>query len=550
LLVVLQARLLVRVIDRVFLGGRSLAEVGALLVILVGLALLRAATTWSREVAAHRAAARVRAELRQAVIAHLVDLGPAYVRGERTGELTNTVVQGIEALDPYLREYLPQLATAALVPLLILAFVLPVDLLSAVILFVTAPLIPIFMILIGALARRLTARQWTQLSRMSAHFLDLLQGFATLKLLGRSGEQLAAITRISQEFRHTTMGVLRVAFLSALVLEMVATLSTAVVAVTVGLRLLYGHVGFAEALFVLILAPEFYLPVRALGSAFHAAMPGSEAARRLFEVLEVPRSEALAPKPTRTVPERAPEIRFDAVRYAYGDRRALDGVSFHLAAGERMALVGPSGAGKSTVGQLLLRLLEPEDGRITVDGVALGSLDRHAWARRVAWVPQTASLFHGSVAENIRLARPDASPEEVVRAAELARADAFIRRLPAGYDTQVGERGARLSGGELQRIALARAFLKDASVLVLDEATAHLDSRHEAEVQEAIRRLVEGRTVLVIAHRLNTVVDADRIVLLAQGRVVEEGTHAWLMGHGKLYPRLVAAFAGGLSEPW
>jgi thiol reductant ABC exporter CydD subunit len=421
-------------------------------------------------------------------------------------------------------------------------------------------LIPIFTILIGSQADALTKRQWTSLSRMSAHFLDVLQGLTTLKLLGRSREQVRTIAQISERFRHATMGVLRVAFLSALVLEMVATLSTAVVAVQIGLRLLYGHLSFEQALFVLILAPEFYLPLRLLGTRFHAGMEGVAAARRIFEVLDtelptrdpcIARVEAEPVLPSagkaRELAGHTPHIRFEGVCYAYdGDQYpALENLSFEIAPGSKVALVGPSGAGKSTVAHLLLRFVEPDHGLIMVDGEPLSNLAPAAWRQTVAWVPQDPYLFHDTVAQNIRLARPTATPDQVAWAARQAHAHTFIVALPQGYDTVVGERGARLSGGEGQRIALARAFLKDAPLLILDEATANLDPEVEAQVQEALSRLLQGRTALVIAHRLGTVHHADRILVLSGGHLAQEGSHATLVSQEGMYRRLLSAYATG-----
>ncbi|NLF13902.1 MAG: thiol reductant ABC exporter subunit CydD [Anaerolineaceae bacterium] len=544
--IVVQAWLLSRAIAQVFLGGQTLAGVQTWLLLFLAVAGLRAGLTWSSELAAHRVADRVKDDLRRRLAAHLLALGPAYVQGERSGELAATLVEGVEALDAYFRQYLPQLALAALVPLSVLLIVFPLDWVSGIVLLLTAPLIPVFMVLIGRAAEALTRRQWTALGRMSAHFLDVLQGLATLKALGRSREQLRSIAAVSERYRRTTMGVLRVTFLSALALEMVATLSTAVVAVQVGLRLLGGHIAFEQALFVLVLAPEFYLPLRLLGVRFHAGMQGVAAARRIWEVLDVEPQAArrAAPVPPAPLPASPLPLVFEDVHLAYdeGARPALKGLSLSLAPGETVALVGPSGAGKSTVAYLLLRFLEPDRGTITAGGRPLAALDPVAWRRQVAWVSQNPALFYGTVADNIRLARPSATPDEVIWAARQARAHEFVSRLPQGYDTLLGERGARLSGGQAQRLALARAFLQDAPLLLLDEATANLDPQVEQSIQEALERLLRGRAALIIAHRLHTIYRADRILVLDGGRVVEEGSHDELLARGGLYRRLVTAY--------
>jgi thiol reductant ABC exporter CydD subunit len=564
ILLVWQALYLSRVVNQVFLGGKSLGEVQSLLFALLILGLGRAGLSWASEVSAQRVAGQVKHELRRRLLSHLLKLGPTYAHGERSGELTNTAVEGIEALDAYFSQYLPQLALAALVPLTVLVFVFPLDFLSGLVLLLTAPIIPVFMILIGDLAETLTKRQWVSLSRMSAHFLDVLQGLTTLKLLGRSRDQIQIIAQISNRFGQTTLSVLRVTFLSALVMEMVATISTAVVAVEVGLRLLYGHLPFEQAFFVLILAPEFYLPLRLLGTRFHAGMSGVTAARRIFEILEAKakveaeveaKAEAKAEVEVEVEAKAEAEaeaelnlnlaIRFEDVYYAYedGERPALNGLSLQITPGQKVALVGPSGAGKSTVAHLLLRFIQPDRGMITVDGIRLQELPLPAWRAQVAWVPQNPYLFHATVIENMRLARPEASLDEVIWAARQAHAHSFIQSLPQGYDTPIGERGARLSGGQAQRIALARAFLKDAPLLILDEATSNLDPEHETLLQEATERLMQGRTILIIAHRLSTVYRADQIWVMAGGQVVEAGTHATLLQQDGLYWRLVTAYS-------
>jgi thiol reductant ABC exporter CydD subunit len=548
LLLVLQAYYLSQTVSRVFLEGQGLRDVRPLLVALGIVAAVRAAGLWGGEVAAHHVAGRIKTDLRERLFAHLIALGPAYVRGERTGELVTTAVQGIEELDAYFSQYIPQLALSVLVPVAMLAVVFPLDLLSGVVLLLTAPMIPLFMVLIGGLASAQSRKQWTQLSRMSAHFLDVLQGLTTLKIFGRSREQAQVIARVSDQFRDATMSVLRIAFLSALALEMLATISTAIIAVEIGLRLLYGRIAFDQAFFVLILAPEYYLPLRLLGTRFHAGVSGVAAAGRIFEVLETPIiiREGKHGSSERDLQAAGQEVIFETVHYAYagGERPALNGVTFTLQPGRKTALIGPSGAGKSTVVQLLLRFIEPTAGQITADGVPLGRIPADEWRAQIAWVPQLPYLFASSVTDNIRLARPDAPLDDVIRAARLANADAFIRELPAGYDTPIGERGARLSGGQAQRIALARAFLKDTPLLILDEATSNLDPDTEMLIQDAIRVLMQDRTTLIVAHRLYTVMDADQIVVLDGGRVVEVGAHADLLARGGLYHRLVAADDG------
>lgn len=550
LLVVFQAYALSAAIAGVFLDGLSLVQVRSFLIVFVLLSFVRSFLVWVSEVTAQRVAGRVKVDLRAALTERLLKLGPGYTRSERTGELTNTVTEGVEALDAYLARYLPQLALGALVPLLVLFFVLPVDPISGVILLITAPLIPLFMFLIGGAAKERTKRQWLVLSRMSAHFLDTLQGLATLKRLGQSRAQEVRVRETSELFHHATMGVLRVAFLSALVLEMTATLSTALVAVGVGLRLLYGHLDYQDALFVLILAPEFYRPLRGLGGAFHAGLPGVEAAKRIFAVLETP-IPAPEIQPIQTPPASlskaaALDIELDRVTFSYDADRGpvLDRISFEIPAGRKVALIGPIGAGKTTVAHLLLRFAEPQEGIIRAGGISLTDMDPSWWRQRIAWVPQHPHLFHGTVAENIALGHRGATDDEIVAAARFANAHEFVDELPQGYETSIGERGERLSGGQTQRIALARAFMKDAPLLILDEPTSQLDPVSEALVQEGIHRLTRDRTVLLIAHRLSTVLDADKIVLLSAGRVIEEGTHDELLQQGRVYPRLIAAYGG------
>lgn len=543
LVVIAQAFLLSTVINDVFIEGETLGAVSSLLLALAGLVLLRAAFSYGESLAAAQVAIRVKADLRERLVSHLMKLGPAFAQGERSGELANTASEGIEDLDAWFKDYLPGLFTALIIPITILVIVLPLDLLTFVVLLLTAPLIPLFMALIGIAAGVLATRQFNAMSQMSAHFLDVMQGLTTLKLFNRSHKQVQTIARITDDFRETTMGVLRIAFLSSMVLELLASISVAIVAVEIGLRLLYDGIGFQQALFLLILAPEYYLPLRALGMKFHAGKDGTAAADRIFAVLETPPLQGMDGQ--AAVPEKL-QITFTDVRVVYRDdeeKPALNNVSLQIHPGEKIAVVGASGSGKSTIANLLMRFVNPQSGTITVDGLPLEEIDVAAWRRSTGWVPQTPYLFNTSIAENIRIGKEDATMDEIITAARHASAHEFIVGFPEGYNTLCGERGARLSGGQAQRIALARAFLRDAPLLILDEATANLDIETEQLVDRALQNLLADKTALIIAHRLNTVLKADRILVLKEGQIVEHGTHQELLTNQGEYSGLVQAYA-------
>jgi ATP-binding cassette subfamily C protein CydD len=545
-LAVLQADFMAKIINGVFLAQLDWAGVSQWMAALFVVMTLRSIFVWLIEVTAHSLAAYIKKSMRQRILTSLFALGPMYIRRQQTGELINVLVEGVENLEPYFAKFLPQLFTAVTVPLVVLSVVFPLDVTTAIILLLTAPLIPVFMIFIGRTAEQVNKRQWETLSRLSAHFLDVLQGLTVLKIFGRSIEQIQVIHRMSSEFRDKTLSVLKIAFLSALVLELVATISTALVAVTIGLKLLYYKMEFSQAFFLLLLAPEFYLPLRQLGTHFHAGMAGSAAAERIFGILSLPSRDVK--EGTISLPrQRQVSIAFENVHYAYdnGERPALNGVSFAIEPGETVALVGASGSGKSTIASLLLAFMHPDEGHITVNGMNLTDIKLEDWLSQVAFVPQSPHLFYKSVADNIRLGREDASLETIIQAAKNAGAHEFIMGLPEGYDTLVGEGGHGLSGGECKRLAIARGFLQDAPFLLLDEATAGLDPQSEAVIDEALSRLMQKRTVLIIAHRLSTVYKAHCIVVLHDGKQAEAGPHEELMKNQGLYSQLVLAFRGG-----
>jgi ATP-binding cassette subfamily C protein CydD len=546
-LVVVQAFYLSQIINGVFLRSQTLAQVWDAMLVLIGIIGLRALLSWGSALMANHIAAHVKTTLRKKLLSHLFQLGPHYARGERSGELINTLIAGVETLDAYFSQYLPQIFLSLVVPAIIVSAVFWVDVPSGIILLIMAPILFLLLALAGMMAGAETKRQWKALSLMSAHFLDTLQGLTTLKLFGASKMEEERVRAVSERFRRTTMGTLRIAFFSSFILEEGATISAAIIAVEIGLRLLIGQISFQTALYVLLLTPEFFLPLRLLGTRYHVGVNGSVALQRMIEILEMPVPSQLAESRTASSGTFAlmsdASICLESVSYTYdGSRPALHDVSLHIASGCKVALVGPSGAGKSTIAHLLLRFIEPDSGQVSISGKAAREISPQEWRKQIAWVPQHPYLLNATVADNIRLGCPEATSAQVQEAARQAHADIFIEALPRGYDTVIGERGARLSGGEAQRLSLARAFLKNAPLLILDEATSYLDTEHEALVLEAMAHLVQGRTVLMIAHRLSTVYQADQIVVIDRGHIIETGTHHTLSQQSGMYRHFISLY--------
>jgi ATP-binding cassette subfamily C protein CydD len=544
-LVIAQAWLLSDVVNRVFMRRQTLADVVPFLFVMVLLALLRAAFVWGGDVLAQQSANRLKSSLRGDLTQRLFALGPVFTRAERSGELVNAAVEGVEVFDEYMALYQPLRVLAMIVPVLVALVIFVLDPPTVLILIFTGPVLVLFLALIGSRAREITQRRFVELSWLSAFFLDILQGLTTLKLFGRSREQIETIREISEHYGNTTLEVLRTAFQTALVLEWGGTVATALVAVQISLRLMVGSLPFERALAVLVITPEFFLPLRQLAIRYHAGAAGTAAADRIFAILDQPLPDRRSAATRSTVPTRS-DIIFDCVSFAYdnGQRAALRDFSLHIPHGQRVALVGATGAGKSTVANLLLRFIEPDHGSIGVGEQSLSEIEPAAWRSHVAWVPQQPHLFYGTIADNIRLAKPTATLDEVIAAATAAHTHDFIAKLPQGYDTPIGEQGARLSGGQQQRLALARAFLKDAPFLIFDEATSHLDAASETLIQDALDRLLRGRTVLIIVHRLKLVYTADQVVVMQQGRAIETGTHAALLAQDGVYRQLVASYEG------
>jgi ATP-binding cassette subfamily C protein CydD len=520
LLVLAQAVLLADVAARSF-DGASLHEVVRPLALLAAVVCARSSAAWGFEVVGRRAAGRILSRLRLSLVERRLQDRPAALDGGESSELAALAVTGVDALETTFARYLPQIVLSILGPLAVLALVASIDLTSAGIMLLTLPLVPVFMWLIGRYTEHRAQERWQALTILAHHFSDVVRGLPTLRAFNRAQAQAEQIELVGDRYRLATMGTLRVAFLSGTVLELAATIGVALVAVTVGVRLVDGGLGFRAGLTVLVLAPELYLPIRNVAAQFHASADGAAVAGRLLDLVEAPTARA-APGRHEVPDLRTATIRLERVSFRYPSRTrpALDELELELAAGETVALVGPSGAGKSTIAALLLRLADPTEGQVLVEGLDLATLDARAWRRQLAWLPQRPTLLRATVAENIRLADPTARLDRVRAAAELAGADGFVEALPDGYDTVVGDGGRPLSAGQTRRVALARAFLRDAPLVILDEPTAHLDPESADHVAAAIEGWRGRCTMLVISHRSELVARCDRVVRIEDGASV------------------------------
>ncbi len=484
-------------------------------------------------------AAQVGSYVRRQAFSRLYGFLPQRGASKATGEILSTIGEGVAALQPYYAQYLPARATMVFLPIAILVLVYPVDWVSGLIMTVTAPMIPFFMILIGRGAEKLNQKQWQRLSVLGGHFLAAIQGMTTLKLLNASRREALLLAKSGDDLRRETMAVLRVAFLSSLALEFFATISIALVAVLVGFRLLWGDIGFERGFLVLLLVPEFYLPLRRMGTHYHARMEAIAAGEKLSGLINMP----AMPQGGHAQPSRsAPHIRFKDVSFSYEGRAlTLDNIDLDLMAGSKNVLVGPSGSGKSTILSLVLGFIQPDTGTITVDGQDMAHIDHAAWRKNIAYVAQRPTLFAGSVMDAIRMGAPGADDESIIRlAAELGIADIVHGRT-------MGENGRGLSGGQIQRIAFARAMIRDAGLLVMDEPSAQMDAAAVALQQDVLKKHAAGKTMLVAAHHLDTVMGADCIHVMDKGCIVARGTHDALLRQSDYYRRCVNVLMEGAS---
>ena len=548
ILLVGQAYVLSRIVHDAFIDGLGRDASIPLFLFLLAIIVVRAGLGWCREIAGFNAGAAVRDAVRSALLRHFGDMGPVGTSRLPSGILVSSALEQVEALHNFVARYLPQMAIAALLPMAMLAFIFPISWAAGSVLLTCAPLIPLFMILIGMGAESISQKHFQALARMSAHFLDVLRGLPTLKQFGRSKDQAAEIQKTSREYRRHTMAVLRVAFLSSAVLEFFTAISIALVAVYLGMHYLgyitfgaYGEsLSFASGFFILLLAPDFFLPLRELGTHYHARADAVGAAEEIIRILDQP---AMAVSSTDATKQPAPPKRIDfqgvGVQYQPTGQHGLQSIEATIAKGERIAVVGQSGSGKSTLIHLLLGFIGPSEGDILVDGTCLAEVDIETWRRHCAWIGQHPMLFTGTLRENIALARPDATDAQVEAASLRAGVSEFADRWEQGLNTVVGEQGLGLSVGQAQRVALARAYVKDAPLLLLDEPTASLDKATEARIIQDLDEWTKDRTLVMATHRPAPLVLADRIIILDNGKLAAQGDYETLKRtHGALLPEI------------
>lgn len=536
LCLIAQAALLAWIADKAMFEGWGIAQLSpylwAMLLFIVARALL---TRWVEHLA-FQGAVQIKTTLRQQLYEKLFKLDIEQLSTQRSGELSTMLYEGIESLEAYYTHYLPAVSFSALLPLSILVIVFPLDWQSGLIFLVTLPLIPFFMIMIGTQAERLNQERWQSMTRMSNHFLDVIQGLTTLKLFNASQRELQFIAQVADEQRKQTLSVLKVAFLSSLALEFLATISIALVAVTIGFRLYFGTLDFSLGFLVLLLAPEFYFPLRNLGTQYHARMEAISAAENIMHWLQ----QEEKPKPQKALDSTKPQpLTLKNISFSYQQTPTLIDISYSFAPRGLYAIVGQSGAGKSTLLDILLGFLTPKSGQIYYGEQNLTKVCTETWQQKLAWIPQKPHLFYGSLRQNLLLANSQASDEQLMQALSQAGLASFVTAQPQGLETFIGEQGIGLSGGQRQRLALARAFLKQSPILLLDEPSAHLDPETENIIQQAIYTYSQQHLVIVIAQRLHTIESAKQILVLQDGKLIEQGNHQQLLTENGHYAQLL-----------
>jgi ATP-binding cassette subfamily C protein CydD len=542
---ILQYRQVAIFANLVMYAGKGFESTLLIVAGIVSAVLMRGLFQFFSDLSARKLAVQIKSKLRSDLIQKAARL--SFASEEQRSTFQTLMIDGVEALDDYFSQYVPQILISIFIPISILFFVFPVDILTGLVLAITAPLVPLFMVLIGRYSKLVTTQQWEKLNRMSTFFSDSIRGIKTLLLFNQSEQQVNRIKNVSFEYYEVTMKVLRVAFLSAFALEFISTLSTAVVAVEIGLRLLYGRLGFEEEFFILLIAPEFYLPLRNLGLRFHAAMNGVEAANHIFSFLE--RSEGrfnhYEVKPSFSW-ENFQTLRFShvSVIYPQSGQKVLNRVSFDLPLGKSSAIIGASGAGKSTIFQVLLRFMNPVEGLVSLDELNIHQIELGFWRKQIGWISQKPYLYNGTILENLKLGNTGVNTFQIESVLKQTHLKDFVARLPYGLETKLSELGSGISAGQRQRIAIARILLRDNQLLLFDELSASLDAVMEEQILQILKDFSRNRTLVSIAHRFHTILASDQIILLNDGLVDAIGDHQSLCARSKRYGSFLNAYFG------
>lgn len=556
-LLIAQASLLGRIVEQAYIHHQPLHSLIGLFVAFVAVIVIRAGLAYCRELTGFRAGAKLRNAVRREVMDKIAQLGPVYAARWSSGELSTMVMENVEALQGFYAKFLPQMTIAVMLPLVIVAFIFPYSWIAGIILLLTAPLVPLFMAVVGIGAAALNRRNYLALARMSATFLDVLQGLPTLKWFGQSKAVAEKVFRVSDDYRHTTMGVLRVVFLSSAVLEFFSALAIALLATYLGLTFLhYVHIGYwgqgltlSAALFILILAPEFYMPLRELNTHYHARAEAIGAAESLIELLETPSPyhnplsnsdstpisfppqidpltsptprlhRASKPEDDKNEPMKEIRLKDIIVEFPESTLPALTNLSLTIQAGEKLGISGPSGAGKSTLLNLIMGFVVPTAGQVIINDHPLLETDLEAWRQQLGWMGQSSKLFYGTIRENLQLFSPKATEPDMWKALTHAEAATFVKRLPDGLETLINEQNQGISGGQAQRITLARLYLQDAPIWILDEPTASLDRDCEKKVFEQLLTLSKNKTLILVTHKPTLIEQMDRTVSLSDGQL-------------------------------